>query len=195
MDVYVCSINKEDITIDRAELALRLKTPKDFTDDNVERCIKKVKEALNPKCCYVKVPVSLRDNGLVDFEFASFKTFDLHKSLKGCPKAYILGVTLGAEVDRLINRLGLISKADAFIADGVASAMAESALDIVNDFLKSREKSLCPRFSPGYGDFDISAQREILGALNADRIMGVKLGDNLIMTPRKSITAICGIKE
>ena len=51
------------------------------------------------------------------------------------------------------------------------------------------------RFSPGYGDFTLKHQRDILDFLSADRLLGIKLGDNLIMTPRKTITAICGVQR
>ena len=59
-----------------------------------------------------------------------------------------------------------------------------------------REKfSLRPRFSPGYGDFDLGAQRDILNVLNADKILGIKLGSNLLMTPKKTITAVQGVEN
>ena len=80
------------------------------------------------------------------------------------------------------------------MADAVASAMAETVMDMLNNSLKENN-NLSPRFSPGYGDLELDFQRQILSVLCADRILGIKLGDNLLMTPQKSITAICGIKE
>ncbi len=194
MERYVYNISKDDISIDKTELALRLKTPSGYTDNTVEKCIKQVFDACSPKGCYVRVPVNIVGEDKSDFEFASLRSYDLCKTLSGCKEGYIMAVTLGIEADRLINRMSLVSKTEGFIADAAASAMTESVLDVMNGYLKEFS-ILTPRFSPGYGDLDLSCQRVILDALGADKNLGIKLGENLIMTPRKSITAICGIKE
>ena len=57
----------------------------------------------------------------------------------------------------------------------------------------SRKQKLKPRYSPGYGDLSLSVQKDVLNILNADKILGIKLGENLLMIPKKSITAIQGV--
>ena len=49
-----------------------------------------------------------------------------------------------------------------------------------------------PRFSPGYGDLSLEVQKEIFSLLDCPRKIGVSLGDSLLMTPSKSVTAIIG---
>ena len=51
------------------------------------------------------------------------------------------------------------------------------------------------RFSPGYGDFDLKYQKDILEYLDANKKIGISLTDSLMMIPTKSITAIIGIKR
>ena len=194
MERYVYNIAKEEISINRAELAQRLKTPTGYTDDTVEKCIKQLMNSCSPKGCYVRVPVSFDAEDGVEFEFATLRSKDLCKTLSGCKQSYLMAVTLGIEADRLVTRTSFVSKAEGFITDAIASAMAESVIDVMNDYLK-QSAELTPRFSPGYGDLDLSCQRIVLDTLGADKLLGIKLGDNLLMTPRKSITAICGIKE
>ena len=193
MEKYVYNVNPEDIVIDKTELAMRLKTPKGFTNETVEKCINLVKESIKPTGCYVRTSIT-SDENTVDLGFASFSSKDLCKCLSGCKEAYVMAVTLGIGTDRLIKKLNLISGSEGFIADAVASAYAEALLDNMCSHLK-KEASTGPRFSPGYGDLDISVQRDVLDFLDADKIMAIKLSENYIMTPRKSITAICGIKE
>lgn len=193
-DITCGSVNINDVEINSRELAQRLKVPAGFTHDTVEKCIESVKASCVPKYCCIQTPVSFEGDDTAVFDFASFKSKDLCKNLKDCTHAYIMAVTLGIDTDRLINRLSITSKAESFIADAVASALAEAVIDHVNNSLKIHGL-LHPRFSPGYGDFELSAQRPILQALNADKLIGIKLGDNLIMTPRKSITAVCGIEK
>ena len=48
------------------------------------------------------------------------------------------------------------------------------------------------RFSPGYCDWDVSQQKMIFEAVNADSI-GVHLTDECLMIPKKSISGIIGI--
>ena len=51
------------------------------------------------------------------------------------------------------------------------------------------------RYSPGYGDFPLSFQKEILDFLDAYRKIGLSVTPNYIMIPRKSITAVLGISN
>ena len=74
----------------------------------------------------------------------------------------------------------------------MASAYAEAAMDYLNALLESHEQ-LTGRFSPGFGDFELKWQRDVLDFLRADNLIGIKLGKNYVMTPRKSVTAIMGV--
>lgn len=116
----------------------------------------------------------------------------LARALTGCSGAYVVAFTLGIEADRLIHKLGITSGADAFIADAVSSALAEAGMEYV---CASLTGNLAERFSVGYGDFVLSNQRKILEYLSADKLLGIKLSESCIMTPRKSVTAIIGVKD
>jgi cobalamin-dependent methionine synthase I len=48
------------------------------------------------------------------------------------------------------------------------------------------------RFSPGYGDWPLEQQPELIRLAHADKI-GVSLSSSLMLMPRKSITAIIGL--
>lgn len=188
------TIDPVEIIIDKKELSERLGMPRDEGYEFCEKYISQLKEVCTPSFCVLKTSVAIDGKDGIFFDFADFHSKSLAKNLKNSQSAFVIAVTLGVGADRLIQRLSAVSKADGFIADSVASAMAEATIDLVCSKL-GKTYSLCPRFSPGYGDFDISCQRDILDALNADRLLGIKLGDNFLMTPRKSITAICGVKE
>ena len=53
---------------------------------------------------------------------------------------------------------------------------------------------LIMRFSPGYGDWALSAQRELLRMLDASRTVGVSLTDTMLMVPSKSVSAVIGVR-
>ena len=55
-------------------------------------------------------------------------------------------------------------------------------------------ETLVKRYSPGYGDFPLEAQRELLALIDAPRKVGVWLTDSLLMVPSKSGSAMIGVK-
>ena len=54
---------------------------------------------------------------------------------------------------------------------------------------------LRPRFSPGYGDFSLNHQTEIISVLQCPKKIGLTLTDSLLMAPAKSVTAVIGLSR
>lgn len=127
------------------------------------------------------------------------KSKGLSKSLEGCGRAYMLGATLGVGVDRLIRRHSVADMAKAVAAQACAAVILEEYLDSWQAWadleLIEENKHLRPRFSPGYGDFDIRHQEEILRILDAAKKIGLTMTEGYMLTPTKSVTAVAGIAE
>lgn len=120
----------------------------------------------------------------------------LARHLAGCNDVYLACATLGARFDAFQRRIAVTSGADAFILQAVGAAMIEKLMDSVEDGIRAELASgeaLTVRYSPGYGDFPLSAQRDILSLLDACRRVGVSLTDTLLMTPSKSVSAVIGV--
>ena len=124
------------------------------------------------------------------------KSRSLAAHLSGCTQVFMLAATLGAAVDRLIAQRAKIDSAEAFCLQACASARIEDYCNsIENDLsvdLNRRELSLKPRFSPGYGDFDIAFQTDILRLLEAGKHAGISETSAHMLTPLKSVTALIG---
>ena len=161
-------------------------------DEIMLECEKEVYKFASPKAVYLETRFEAYDSTM-DFCFGTVKSENLSKNLYGCKKAYIFCATLGAEIDILIKRYSQIEPSKALIIDSISSALVESFCDYINDYM-GKEKSLCPRFSCGYGDFSIEHQGAILNVLDASRKIGVSLMESHMMTPSKTVTAIVGIK-
>lgn len=187
------AIDKTKLSVDEKELKRRLSVSKDFDVSVYENAVKKVIEESSPKACFVKIQIET-DKDSVKFPFGKVKSRDLAKNLSGCREAFVFAVTLGHGVERLLNKTSLLSAADFFIYDAVGSALAESVCDIAEDCVKG-DIPCKPRFSPGYGDFDISAQNDVLQMLDAEKLLGITLTKTNLMLPQKSITAVMGIKN
>lgn len=71
-------------------------------------------------------------------------------------------------------------------------------MDSIEDDIRAElapGESLVARYSPGYADFPLSAQRELLALLDAPRKVGVSLTDSLLMVPSKSVSAVIGVRK
>jgi hypothetical protein len=124
---------------------------------------------------------------------------NLSKNLKDCREAVLLGATLGIGVDRLLKRYSLTDMSKTVVLQAAAAALLEEYLDQwqrgVGAELEGEGRFLRPRFSPGYGDFDIRHQGMILRMLNADKSIGLTMTDSFMLTPVKSVTAVIGISR
>ena len=108
-----------------------------------------------------------------------------------------MAATLGHEVDRRIRYYQKSDLSRAVILDACATASIEQACDsLVKDLavelLQERQK-LTSRYSPGYGDFPIEVQKQLVETLGASRSIGLAVTATSILIPRKSITAIAGV--
>lgn len=126
---------------------------------------------------------------------ARFTSRDLAAHLKGCEEALLLGATLGSRVDAAIRRLALGSVAEGAAAQAVAAALIESYCDEVQAKFDTGGLAQRPRFSPGYGDWDLAEQRLLFPVLNCAKLIGLTLTEGCMMAPSKSVTAVIGLSN
>lgn len=167
----------------------------------IQHLIDTIQSAMLPqmtfRACYDRLPLSVTETGRLDLGFAHVYSASLKKNLAQCDAIYILVATLGASVDRLIQKYSVLSPGSALVAQAIGTVAIEAWCDHLWHRLALEEASnqrwLRPRFSPGYGDFPLSIQRELLSYLDCSRQIGVTLNDSLSMSPSKSVSAIIGI--
>ena len=197
--IYLFQPN-EKITADIKEV-YRYSGIKDIPPDPyMEKTIKEIKEeienAATLKLCYTK---NTLDAISLNFGIGDVNSKSLKKNLCGCHEVYIFAATIGIDGDRIISRYSTLSPSKAVIAQGAGAALIESLCDCFCETIaKAEEKNSCfmrPRFSPGYGDFDIKHQKDIINILDASKYVGINLTDSLLMLPTKSVTAVMGISK
>ncbi|MBQ3012687.1 MAG: Vitamin B12 dependent methionine synthase activation subunit [Clostridia bacterium] len=166
------------------------------TEALIDRAIEIARGAFCGKVCFCELPLSVFDSQ-IQFGAIRTKSKNLLKNLDGCESVILFGATVGIEIDRLIMRYGKISPSLAVCLQALGAERIEALCDIFCADMARKQgfqgKRLRPRFSPGYGDFPLDAQKEIFAILGCDRRIGLTLNDSLIMSPTKSVTAIIGI--
>ena len=185
-------VDKRKILIDDRELSARLGRLCSHTDADLSAIVNSVIMESEPKYAAAKCAVSI-EGSEVRLGFGSVKSASLAKCLLGCSFAYVFAVTLGVSVDRLISKISRISKAEAFIYDAVASALAEAVCDVAEKEIADGANTSA-RFAVGYGDFSLDYQAVVLDYLGASTYLGIGLTDANLMVPFKTITAIVGLK-
>ncbi len=161
-------------------------------NSQISQCEEKLLHVCTPRAVYRILPVSSIDPKLLIGK-------DIHRLLSGCNEAVLMALTLGAELERLLIREEVSNMSDAYVLDVCASEAVEEAADDFEEKLhcelKTQNKYLTNRYSPGYGDYPLSVQRLLLDSVNAMRAIGLTLTPTNLMVPRKSITAVMGISD
>ena len=185
--------------VNRSEVFRYMRTKETAEADAIfKECAKEAEKVFSYSVVCETYPVTFfeesADNGLIDLCFAKVYSKDLYKNLKDCEKIVLFGATVGMGIDRLITKYSVLSPARALCFQAMGAERAEASCDAFNDSVKAEFGALAPRFSPGYGDLDLSVQKDIFNALPMGRI-GVVLGDVLLMSPSKSVTAVIGVRR
>jgi len=118
--------------------------------------------------------------------------------LEGCTRVFMFVVTIGPRLEEKRDHfIAQNEPTQALILDACGSEAAETYAGLVARagaaaFKKGRV-SATPRYSPGYGDWDITDQQQLLDFLGAARI-GITLSETATMKPEKSISALMGLR-
>lgn len=189
-----------DLPVSKKEV-LRYSGCKNVTGEISELLDSACKEAEGTvafRVCYAEFSLKI-EGSECDFSFSRVASSGLAKNLAGCKSAVIFAATIGLEFDRLIAKYNKVSPSKALILGALGAERIEALCDEFCKDLALEKKSqglyLRPRFSPGYGDLPLEFQKDIFRVLDCPRQIGVTLGDNLLMSPSKSVTAVVGISD
>ena len=169
------------------------------TDENLINLIKSCvsecekEKAVKYAVCFTEIPISV---GKCETDFSAFrlKSKDLSVALSGANSALIFACTIGVGIDRLIKKYSETNPSRALIFQALGAERVETFIEVfIKDYEKSYKVKLSPRFSAGYGDLSLTAQRDIFALLSPQKHLGLTLNDSLLMSPSKSVTAFAGI--
>ena len=121
----------------------------------------------------------------------------IHKHLAGCEKVLAISATIGPEIVEAITRHFEEGRyAHSVLLDAAATEAVEETANALEKMLSPRIKAqgfaTRWRFSPGYGDWPLEAQQRFMPLTGAEEI-GLTLTESMMLSPRKSITAIIGL--
>ena len=149
---------------------------------------------IRPECIWRRFPVL---DDLIGSKHLKFTVSDsLAAHLGGCRDVYLVCGTIGTGFDALQRKVSATSASDSLILQAIGAAMIENLMDNAESEIRkelAEGESLTPRYSPGYGNFPLDAQRAILDLLDTPRKIGVSLTGTMLMVPSKSVSAVIGV--
>ena len=121
---------------------------------------------------------------------------DIDRHLSYSSRVIFFAATLGSGADKVIRTAEIRNMAYALILDALASAFIEDYCDTAEKEMHDKAGGFFTwRFSPGYGDYPIDVQPDIIRFLNADKQIGLTVTESNILIPRKSVTAVIGVSD
>lgn len=185
------------MTINKKEALRYMGQRRGEADEQIMRIVDGIcaefERSVSPKYVWREYDLAVTEDAVV-IGGIKIKSKRLAAHLKGCEKAAVLAATLGITADSIIQRSFTAGTLNGTAAQAVGAAMIESVCDdACAQIAAASGFNIKPRFSAGYGDFDISHQQDMLNLSDASRRIGITLSGSMMMIPTKSVTAVVGL--
>lgn len=171
----------------------------DKTLQEIQDSFRELAPLEDKKFIYRIFELSLKDENNLKIENVEICSRNLHTNLKECKQVVLFAATLGTEVDRLLRKTQVVDMSKAVVMQACAVTLLEEYCDELQEEIakqmQKQGKYVRPRFSPGYGDFSISHQKDFLSLLNTPKTIGLSMTESYMLTPTKSVTAVIGIGD
>lgn len=196
------NVSNEDLSlyfkenIDRQEIYRYLRQRNTLSQawiSEIETCIDEVIQWSNPKFIDERFEIKSYSPLIIENDLKSLKleSKDLERHLNQSNQVTLCAVTLGFQLERQINMKLKVQPTKGVIWDAVASVLIESYCDYIEEReIKYPQGAF--RFSPGYGDLDLSYQSLLAEVLQVQKRLGIFVSSHYMMSPQKSVIFIKG---
>lgn len=122
------------------------------------------------------------------------------KHFHHCSQIVAVLATMGMQSELLLKKYFAENSEKAVVLDACLTMLIEKYLDNIEEEIKaslvanSHKSCVTTRISCGYGDLELSHQKQLLSVLRGN-ILGVFMNDSYMLTPNKSVIALIGVKN
>ncbi len=193
-------INKKDVLSILGYKREKTKVSKIFAE-KIEKILEQTQQKSPAKALYIIRKIEKIEKNTISFFNSEIKieSKDISSLLSESFAVIFMGITIGWWIDNKIAELNEKREYnEALIYDAVGSEAVEGAANSLNHHLdieaRQNRFTLTKRFSPGYGDLNISFQRELYKELSLENL-DIKILPTNLLLPQKTITAIIGVEK
>ena len=180
MPIYNAQLKKIDAKETRRYAGMR--NTADFDDQMIEDICDDALLFLEVKGIWKIYDYDCEKNLVLSDPKFEVKGESVEKHLQGCEKVACMALTVGDRIEREVTEE---FKKGGYVCSMLLDAAATTAVE---------QAAKIWRYSPGYGDWSLTEQKKFFQITDAKQI-GMRLSPMLMLMPRKSITAIIGLKE
>ena len=203
MQIQIPAISKDQIHVDLKVISSLLGTEtgalESHTEELIGICLADCMRIMEPQAAFVRIPALVdTSDDLIAMEGVSFQTGKTIKRMLSGAEAYaVLIVSIGqgpeSRARELLNRGEFL---EAYITDLLASALVDSAADLVQEHIRRMAAGqgwlISNRYSPGYCSWNVSEQQKLF-SLFPENTCHITLTESSLMDPIKSISALIGM--
>lgn len=168
-------------------------------EEMISPMIEDARRFVNPRACYRRFDIKTYEDNKIMLPYGEIVSKHLTLNLKGCESIFMIAATIGAPFDRQMIKARVSSMAKAAILQAIGAtfveAFVENLVEKLSKDVEANSEKLRVRYSPGFGDYDLSHQKGLFNVLAPEKNAGITLNDSLIMSPEKSVTALIGIEK
>jgi len=166
----------------------------------VEAVIDESYRLIDPKAVYKTVKISeVKGSRLVLEGGSVFESELLSEKFKCTPEIAVYVATIGPALEKRVTELGPKELSKSFIIDCVGTYALREVSDIIQKDFQPAGGERLSRFSPGDTIYwDIKQQKvlfDFLGVEEVEKATGVRLNEQCVMIPRKSVSGVMGDTE
>ena len=177
-----------------------LQRAEDFSENLIAAACEEALVLIEPRSIWQEYGYdAVRQMIFADGEEIHIAGKSIGKHLAGCEKVIALAATVGETIENEVTaKFDRGEYTAATLLDAAATAAVEQVADetekAVRRVAEPQGFLMRRRFSPGYGDWQLAEQRNMVRLCRAAEI-GIALSSSLMLMPRKSVTAIIGLKR
>lgn len=172
---------------------------KNFPEEAVQSAIQEALALAEPKGIWQVIPYSPSEGKIEGNPPLVLSGNSIRHHLANSWSTAVLAVTVGDEIEKASD--AAFKSGDyvrGLLLDAAATTATEHLADQVDRLIqkeaaKDGQKTVW-RFSPGYGDWPVTQQKDFCRLIEADKI-GIQVTDHSMLFPRKSVSAIIGISQ
>ena len=197
MPIYNAPLLKIDAAETRRYAGMR--NTAEFDDEMIESICEEARLLLTVKGIWQIYDYDCEKNLVLSSPKFKIEGESIEKHLQGCEKAVCMAVTVGDRIEQEVTaefkKGGYVCS---MILDAAATCAVEQAADAMEKVIEQEVTKdgykMRWRYSPGYGDWSLTEQKNFFKITDAQEI-GMRLSPMLMLMPRKSITAVIGLKK
>ena len=171
--------------------------------DEVEGLLERASDLIRLKAVCLRSGLIMHDDGeglTISEGGAHAVSRKLCGFLSGSDELILMGITGGSEITDEIRKLQEQGRMTAAVVlDAAAGEIVDDGFNYLSglysrELLREGRLLTDRRFSAGYGDFDITFQKDIYRMLKLESL-GIEITESCMLLPEKTVTAVYGIQK